>query len=109
MEKILITGAGGFIGSHLTEYCAEQGFQVKAFIRYNSNNKVGWLEKSNVLNDIEVVFGDIRDFDSVYRAMKGVDTVFHLAALIGIPYSYLSPLAYVRTGDDICGHGKKYT
>jgi NAD dependent epimerase/dehydratase len=97
MKKILITGAGGFIGSHLTEYCAEQGFQVKAFVRYNSNNKVGWLEKSNVLNDIEVVIGDIRDFDSVYRAMKGVDTVFHLAALIGIPYSYLSPLAYIKT------------
>jgi NAD dependent epimerase/dehydratase len=97
MEKILITGAGGFIGSHLTEYCAEQGLQVKAFVRYNSKNKVGWLEKSNVLNDIEVVTGDIRDFDSVYRAMKGVDTVFHLAALIGIPYSYLSPLAYIKT------------
>jgi dTDP-glucose 4,6-dehydratase len=97
MAKILVTGAGGFIGSHLTEYLVEQGHKVKAFIRYNSRNFWGWLEKSKYIDDIEVFSGDIRDFDSVYDAMKGIDFVFHLAALIGIPYSYYSPLAYIKT------------
>jgi len=95
--KVLITGAGGFIGSHLTERCVELGYDVKAFIHYNANNHWGWLESSEIKNDVEIVSGDIRDFDSVYSAMQGVDTVFHLAALIGIPYSYASPLAYIRT------------
>lgn len=97
MKKILITGAGGFIGSHLTEKCVELGYKVKAFIRYNSRNIWGWLEHSKYKNEIEVISGDIRDFDSVFRAMKNVDTVYHLAALIGIPYSYVSPLAYIKT------------
>ena len=97
MSKILVTGAGGFIGSHLTEYLVEQGHKVKAFIRYNSRNFWGWLEKSKYIDDIEIFSGDIRDFDSVYDAMKGIDFVFHLAALIGIPYSYYSPLAYIKT------------
>ena len=97
MAKILVTGAGGFIGSHLTEYLVEQGHQVKAFVRYNSRNFWGWLEKSKYINDIEIYSGDIRDYDSVYESMKGVDYVFHLAALIGIPYSYYSPLAYIKT------------
>ena len=95
--KVLITEAGGFIGSHLTEKCVELGYDVKAFIHYNANNHWGWLENSSVMNDIEVISGDIRDFDAVYKVMKDVDTVFHLAALIGIPYSYESPLAYIRT------------
>lgn len=95
--KILVTGAGGFIGSHLAETCAEQGNQVKAFIHYNSKNSWGWLESSPYKSRIEVITGDIRDYDSVHSAMEGVDTVFHLAALIGIPYSYVSPLAYLRT------------
>jgi len=97
MNKILITGATGFIGSHLAELCVREGFNVVAFDRYNSNNHWGWLEKSCYRNDIKVVLGDIRDYDSVYKAMKGCDAVFHLAALIGIPYSYVSPLAYMRT------------
>ena len=96
-KKILITGATGFIGSHLTEYLVEKDLNVIAFDRYNSNNDWGWLEKSNYKNDFQVILGDIRDYDSVSKAMVGCDAVFHLAALIGIPYSYVSPLAYIRT------------
>lgn len=95
--KILITGAGGFIGSHLVEGCVQAGHNIKAFVRYNSKNNWGWLEFSPVKKDIEVITGDIRDFDSVKDSMKNCDMVFHLAALIGIPYSYVSPLAYIRT------------
>ncbi len=95
--NILVTGAAGFLGSHLTENLVESGHKVKALMHYDSNNNWGWLEKSNFKEDIEFIVGDIRDFDSVYSAMKGVDEVFHLAALIGIPYSYLSPLAYIKT------------
>ncbi len=95
--KVLITGAGGFIGSHLTEICVEAGYEVRAFLRYNSKNHWGWLEESKCKNDVEVIAGDIRDFDSVAGAMKGCKAVFHLAALIGIPYSYVSPLAYIKT------------
>jgi len=95
--KILITGAGGFIGSHLTERIVRLGHEVRAFVRYNSNNQWGWLDKSACKNDLEIVCGDIRDFDSVHRAMKSCHVVFHLAALIGIPYSYLSPLSYIKT------------
>lgn len=96
-KKVLITGATGFIGSHLTELCVEEGYEVRAFDRYNPNNNWGWLENSAYINDIEVILGDIRDYDSVYDTMKDCDTVFHLAALISIPYSYVSPLAYIRT------------
>ncbi|WP_077289215.1 MULTISPECIES: NAD-dependent 4,6-dehydratase LegB [unclassified Thermosipho (in: thermotogales)] len=98
--KILVTGSEGFIGSHLTEALVEKGFKVKAFVRYNFQNNWGWLEKSRYLKDIEVYTGDIRDYDSVYDAMKDVDVVFHLAALIGIPYSYISPLAYIKTNTE---------
>jgi len=97
MKNILITGAGGFIGSHLTERLVELGYNVTAFIRYNSKNNWGWLEGSKYLKDIKVICGDIRNYDSVKNAMKGIDTVFHLAALIGIPYSYVSPSAYINT------------
>ncbi|MBT5068747.1 MAG: NAD-dependent epimerase/dehydratase family protein [Candidatus Marinimicrobia bacterium] len=95
--KILITGATGFIGSHLTEFLVEKGFNVIAFDRYNSNNDWGWLENSKYKNDFQVILGDIRDYDSVSKSMVGCNAIFHLAALIGIPYSYISPLAYIRT------------
>ena len=96
-RKILITGASGFIGSHLVEKCVEMGYDVRAFIHYNSKNSWGWLDKSPYKTEIEFLSGDVRDYDSVYNALKGVDGVMHLAALIGIPYSYISPLAYIRT------------
>jgi len=96
-RKMLVTGAAGFIGSHLTELLLNKGFRVKAFVRYNSANRWGWLEQMAAQPRLEVIAGDIRDYDSVYNAMCGCDEVFHLAALIGIPYSYVSPLAYIRT------------
>ncbi|MFC2156952.1 SDR family NAD(P)-dependent oxidoreductase [Acidobacteriota bacterium] len=101
VKKILITGAGGFIGSHLAEKCVELGWDVTAFVHYNSRNHWGWLEESRNSKDMNIVSGDIRDYDSVSSAIKGHDTVFHLAALIGIPYSYESPRAYIDT--NICG------
>ena len=100
MKNILVTGAGGFIGSHLTELLVEKGYNVKAFVHYNSWNKWGWLDTSPAKNKVEIITGDIRDYDSVYSAMTGCDTVFHLAALIGIPYSYVSPQAYIKTNID---------
>ncbi|MGE5582416.1 MAG: NAD-dependent 4,6-dehydratase LegB [Bacillota bacterium] len=96
-KKVLVTGAGGFIGSHLTEELARTGAVVRAFIHYNSKNQWGWLESSPAKEKIEVYTGDIRDYDSVKEAVKGSQVVFHLAALIGIPYSYSSPLAYIKT------------
>lgn len=96
-SPILITGAGGFIGSHLTELCVQEGYEVRAFVRYNSGNRWGWLDTSPCRSQIEVIAGDVRDLDAVARAMDGCKTVMHLAALIGIPYSYVTPLAYLRT------------
>jgi NAD dependent epimerase/dehydratase len=96
-SPVLVTGAAGFIGSHLTELLVKEGHRVRALVRYNSRNDWGWLEESPVAQDIEVVSGDVRDFEAMYRVMKDCQAVFHLAALIGIPYSYESPLSYVRT------------
>jgi len=97
LNKVLVTGAGGFIGSHLTELLVSKGYEVKAFFRYNSRSGMGWLENSPFKGHFEPYFGDIRDYDSVRKAVADTDTVFHLAALIGIPYSYESPIAYIKT------------
>lgn len=97
MKKILVTGAGGFIGSHLCEILAAKGYKVRAMIRYNSRNCWGWLDNSLCKKKIEVVSGDICNYDSVKTSLKDVDIVFHLAALIGIPYSYQTPESYVDT------------
>lgn len=98
-KKVLVTGAEGFIGSHLTEKLVEDGYDVRAFVLYNSFNTWGWLDTlpKDKLNQIEVFTGDIRDPNGVKEAMKGVDEVFHLAALIAIPFSYHSPDTYVDT------------
>ena len=95
--KTLVTGAGGFIASHLVEELVRQGREVRAFVRYNSSNSWGWLEDSHCRDSVEIISGDVRDYDLVKSAVSGCSVVFHLAALIGIPYSYVSPLAYVRT------------
>jgi dTDP-glucose 4,6-dehydratase len=99
MKKVLVTGADGFIGSHLTESLLEKGYEVKAFAYYNSFNTWGWLDTlaKEKLDQIEVFTGDIRDPNGVRTALKGTDAVFHLAALIAIPFSYHSPDSYVDT------------
>ena len=97
--KILVTGADGFIGSHLTEELVRRGHSVRAFVHYNSFNSWGWLDHSpkELRDNLDVFAGDIRDPHGVHQAMKGCDTVMHLAALIAIPYSYHSPDTYVDT------------
>ena len=99
MKKVLVTGADGFIGSHLVELLVDEGYDVRAFVFYNSFNTWGWLDTfpKEKLSKIEIFAGDIRDPNGVREAMKGVDTVFHLAALIAIPFSYHSPDSYVDT------------
>lgn len=99
MKKVLVTGADGFIGSHLVERLLDEGFEVRAFVLYNSFNTWGWLDTfpKEVLDKIDVFTGDIRDSNAVRQACKGMDAVFHLAALIAIPYSYYAPDAYVDT------------
>ena len=99
MKKVLVTGADGFIGSHMVEELVRKGYSVRAFSYYNSFNTWGWLDTlaPEILSQIEVVCGDIRDPYGVKKAIEGVDMVFHLAALITIPFSYHSPDAYVDT------------
>jgi NAD dependent epimerase/dehydratase len=96
-QTVLVTGAGGFIGSHLTERLVSLGARTRALVRYNSANSWGWLGESSAISDIEVTVGDICDRDSIRSAIRGVDIIFHLAALIAIPFSYRAPFSYIRT------------
>lgn len=96
-KKVLVTGAGGFIGSHLTERLVQEGASVTAMVRYNGPGRWGWLDESPHVKEIKVVAGDITDQEFVRDSMSGQDCVFHLAALIAIPYSYTAPRSYVRT------------
>ena len=98
-RKILVTGADGFIGSHLVEELVKDGYDVRAFVLYNSFNTWGWLDTfpKELLDKIDIFTGDVRDPNAVRRAMEGMDAVMHLAALIAIPYSYYAPDAYVDT------------
>jgi NAD dependent epimerase/dehydratase len=96
-KRVLVTGAGGFIGSHLTERLVKEGAQVRAMVHYNSFGRWGWLDRSSLLKEIDVVAGDLTDRDSVRQAVKNREILFHLGALITIPYSYHAPLSYIHT------------
>ncbi len=112
MKKVLVTGADGFIGSHLTELLLEKGFQVRALSQYNSFNYWGWLEDIPANDNLEIVSGDIRDPFFCEEICKGIDIIYHLAALIAIPYSYVAPQSYVETNINgtlnICNAAKKH-
>jgi NAD dependent epimerase/dehydratase len=97
MKQVLVTGADGFIGSHLVEALVREGYKVRALALYNSFNHWGWLDSISCIKDVEVVTGDVRDPFFCNEITKGIDTVFHLAALIAIPYSYVAPQSYVDT------------
>ena len=99
MITALVTGADGFIGSHLTEFLVEKGYKVRAFCQYNSFGHCGWLNtiNKNIFADIDIIFGDIRDYQLVEKAVKNIDVIFHLAALISIPYSYEATSSYLAT------------
>jgi NAD dependent epimerase/dehydratase len=97
MKKILVTGADGFIGSHLTEMLLKKGYEVRALSQYNSFNSWGWLDQIGTHANLQVVTGDVRDPFFCEEISKGVDTIYHLAALIAIPYSYVAPQSYIET------------
>ena len=96
-KTVLVTGAGGFIGSHVVERLVGRGARTRALVEYNSDNAWGWLDRSTVREQVDVFLGDVRDGGSLARPMKGADVILHLAALIAIPHSYEAPLSYVRT------------
>ena len=96
-KNVLVTGASGFIASHLVEYLLGAGAQVRAFVRYNSRGEVGYLREIKEQTHLEVIAGDLRDFDAIDQAIKGVEIVFHLGALISIPYSYYHPVEVVES------------
>jgi NAD dependent epimerase/dehydratase len=95
MKNILVTGADGFIGSHLAEMLVKKGYNVRALVNYNSFNSWGWLDQSSLASEMDIVTGDIRDSFFCKNLCQDIDTVFHLAALIAIPYSYVAPQSYV--------------
>ena len=99
IKKILVTGAEGFIGSHLTEALVKKGYRVKALVLYNFENSNGWLDSLDlpIKKKIEIISGDIKDLSFMIKITKDVDAIFHLAALISIPYSYVSPKSYIDT------------
>ena len=96
-KKVLVTGAGGFIGSHLVEELIKKNYLVKAFLKYNSNSNLGWLDQIKSKNKIELVYGDVRDFDAVNKSVAGCDYVINLAAMISVPYSFNNPQSFVDT------------
>ena len=96
-KNILVTGAGGFIASHLVEMLLSKGAKVKALVKYNSTSSIGWLEEASENPNLTIVHGDIRDPFQINSIVEGIDIIFHLAALIGIPYSYAAPQSYVET------------
>jgi len=112
MNKVLVTGADGFIGSHLTELLLEKGYKVRALAQYNSFNYWGWLEVIPSNPNMEIVTGDVRDPHFCKGIIKDVDTIFHLAVLIAIPYSYIAPDSYIDTNVkgtlNICQAAKEY-
>jgi nucleoside-diphosphate-sugar epimerase len=99
MSKVLVTGAGGFIGSHLAEELVRRGEEVRAFVRYNSRDERGLLEDlpKEIQNQVEIILGDLKDPDGVRKAVKGCSKIFHLGALIAIPYSYVHPFDFIQT------------
>src|SRR5579883_285362 len=96
-RRILVTGAGGFIGSHLAERLVQLGARTRCFFRYHSQGSLGWLTSSPVRSELEIIHGDIRDCERVLNAARDAQVIFHLAALVGIPYSYGAPRSYVQT------------
>ncbi|MBR4329097.1 MAG: SDR family NAD(P)-dependent oxidoreductase, partial [Candidatus Riflebacteria bacterium] len=96
-KKVLVTGAAGFIASHLTEMLLHKGAKVTAFVKYNSTSSIGWLEEISDRENLTIIHGDIRDPFQINSVVKDIDIIFHLAALIGIPYSYAAPQSYVET------------
>ena len=97
MKNILVTGADGFIGSHLSELLLEKNYNVRALVQYNSFGSWGWLEDSKYKNELDIVAGDVRDHGFCLKVTQDIDAVFHLAALIAIPFSYIAPKSYIDT------------